>query len=729
MTMNLEQLNESQREAVLAPDGPLLIFAGAGSGKTAVLTHRIAHLILERGFPASAIFAATFTNKAAGEMRERIRQLVGEEAEYIWMGTFHSQCAKMLRMDGERIGIPREFSIYDDGDQMALMKEVVATLNLDEKKCSPRAMLSMISRAKERLWTPAENYAKAYGYFEESAAKCYDHYQQKLQAANALDFDDLIFFAVKLLREDQGTREKYVNKFAHVLVDEFQDVNRAQYEFTRLLAGRGNVCVVGDDDQSIYGWRGADVQIILDFEKDFPNARIVKLERNYRSTKTILDAAWNVVKQNKSRAEKRLYTEKGHGHKVRVVACDDEREEARYLIEQIENLEREGLRKTEIAVLYRMNAQSRVFEEELLKEAIPYRIIGGLRFYERKEIKDILAYLRLVVNPSDNLALMRAIAVPSRGIGDKTLQLTAETAAAQGCSLLDALTELAERKAYTPKINSAALSFCKMVKTWRMQSANEGVADFARRVLTESGYLAMLQSEKTDEAQERLENLEEFINVAKEFEEEAEENTLLDFLERTALVTDIDMLDESLDAVRLMTLHSAKGLEFNTVFMVGMEQGVFPHSRALYDEKEMEEERRLAYVGITRAKERLYLTWAKRRMMWGSIQTGLPSRFLDDIPAELTCDAEGAERSPDEMIRAAQKRADVLWREHPAFRRAARTESAPTYKTGARVRHPQFGPGIVIASKKLDADEQVTVAFEGNGVKKLLLSFAKLERL
>lgn len=739
----LEGLNPTQREAVLHADGPLLIFAGAGSGKTRVLTHRIAHLILAKGVRPRNILAVTFTNKASKEMRERLERLVGPGAtKEMWVGTFHSTCARLLRERGESIGLPRDFVVYDDDDQMTLIKECLRQLNLDDRQYAPRAVLSFISRAKEKLIDP-ENFKEFFsGYFENVVARLYALYQEKLTLNRALDFDDLIGKAVRMLEQREDVREHYQNRFKFTMVDEYQDVNHAQYRLTKLLSdGTRNICIVGDDDQSVYGWRGADVEIILGFESDYPEAKTIKLEQNYRSTKTILDAAYAVVSRNKGRKDKKLWTQNPEGEAALVYEAINEQEEAVFVASTVREAVDDGTRRySQFAVLYRTNAQSRAMEEVFINYRIPYQIVGGLRFYERREIKDIMAYLRLVHNPFDSVSLKRVVNVPARGIGATSWARIEEVAQARGVTIWDVVTDL-EGVDVKPSIKKAVQHFTALISSLRSRRETLTVTKLVESILAETGYQKILEAEKTIEAQSRLENVQELLTVTQQFEMTSEDPTLRGFLEQTALIADIDSLGDGVaDAVVMMTLHSAKGLEFPEVFLVGMEEGIFPHFRSLQEDRSLEEERRLAYVGITRAQEKLYLTFASRRTIFGNIQVNPPSRFLRDIPLELLAVPGGA-RIPS-FARARQK--ELHSHSSPALtpnpspaksvvppggRGGTIAAGAPPFKPGEKVKHAVFGQGVVVGCTGVGDEAQVTVAFPNVGVKKLVVGYARLEKV
>lgn len=737
-------LNPVQREAVLHEGGPLLVLAGAGSGKTRVLTHRVA-VLLARGVPPHALLAVTFTNKAATEMRERIHALVGPRARGCWIGTFHAMCARILRQDGEAVGLPRDFAVFDDGDQLALVREVQADLQIDGEAYPPRQLLSAISRAKEELLTPAQFERTAEGAIERTVARVYHRYQQRLLAQHAADFDDLIFCTVRLLREHDPIRGYYQDRFRHVLVDEYQDINRCQYELVRLLTGQHrNLCVVGDDDQSVYGWRGANVEFILAFEDDYSDARILKLEQNYRSTQLILDAAYHVVRRNRGRREKRLWTEKPGGHAIVRYDGEDEVDEARWVAQVVDDAvgtEDGGrpVRYGDFACLYRTNAQSRVLEDAFKRRRIPYRIVGGVRFYDRREVRDLIAYLRLAQNPADGLALKRALSFPARGVGEKSLERLGAFAASAGITLFEAICRAGEVEGLTTRARNALSEFARAVAWVRSRREELPVTSLLRELLERSGYRRALTEEKTAENEERLANVEEFVNVAREFDEQLGAGLAV-FLEQLALISDVDTMKAGEDCVVLMTLHAAKGLEFPRVFICGLEEDVFPHSRAQQSEAELQEERRLCYVGITRARQRLYLTRARRRSVWGQTRYQRASRFLAEIPAE--CYEQPPSLAPSGSTRRYQEvDGDTFVSRRPApgpdapgsrlaaAREAARPLPLGTFRPGDRVRHAHFGEGIVTRSDGSGDDEQVTAVFPRYGQKKLIAGYARLEKL
>jgi DNA helicase-2/ATP-dependent DNA helicase PcrA len=742
----LRGLNPVQREAVQTTEGPLLLFAGAGSGKTRVLTHRVAYLIAERKVSPRQILAVTFTNKAAQEMRTRIDRLVGESAgKHLWVGTFHATCARLLREHGDKIGLKRDFLVYDDGDQLTLIRECLRQLNLDDQKFPPRNILSRISRAKEQLITPEEWHSHFTGFFEDICGKVYPVYRDKLRQNNALDFDDLLMETVRLLQTCPEVLERLQDRFRYILVDEYQDVNHVQYLFLKLLAAkRRNICVVGDDDQSIYQFRGADVGLILKFEHDYPDARVLKLEQNYRSTKTILEAAHGVVSKNRGRKEKKLWTENDHGVPLTQNEADNEQEEAVWIANKIrEEVKRGGRKWSDFAILYRTNAQSRALEDVFVNWNTPYKIVGGVRFYERKEIKDVMAYLRVVYSPSDSLSLRRILNVPARGIGATTLAALDEEVTLTGRPLWDVLENVGSVSQVQARTRAKLAEFASLIVSLRAERDRLGVTELTQRVLERSGYQSMLEAENTIEAQTRLENVQELLSKTRQFEAETETPTLSGFLENVSLVADIDSLDVNADAVTMMTLHAAKGLEFPVVFLVGMEENIFPHLRSMEKDSEMEEERRLCYVGITRAKEALYLTYAGRRTLFGSVSYNPPSRFLREIPSELfhTGKAQGGRGptvssfDPDDDEDQAYRQGRPapgknLWDSGPISpREQERASQNAKFRVGQKVRHATFGVGVVLNTTGEGDNTTVEVVFPNVGPKKLLLTLAKLEKV
>jgi DNA helicase-2/ATP-dependent DNA helicase PcrA len=704
----LEGLNDPQREAVLHADGPLLILAGAGSGKTRVLTHRIAHLVGTRQAQPSEILAITFTNKAAQEMRERVELLVGGQARRMWVMTFHSACARMLRSDAERLGYTRGFTIYDQADSLRLVKQCVDELDVDPKRFAPRGIQRQISDAKNQLLDAEAYRLKVGSFFEQTAADVYELYEQRIHSMNAMDFDDLLFRCVNLFELFPEVLERYRQSFQHVLVDEYQDTNRAQYEWLRLLAEEHrNLSVVGDDDQSIYAFRGADLRNILDFEHDYPDAHVVKLEQNYRSTQTILSAANAVISHNRARKSKTLWSDLGEGDPVHIRELEDEHAEARFVVSEIERLVDEGASRDEVAVFYRANAQSRVLEDMLVRYGVTYQVIGGTRFYERAEIKDALAYLTLLVNPQDTVAFQRAVNSPRRGIGNTSQARILGHANTLGESVFDVAATPEAVPGLAPAAVKAVGRFMSVME--RLRERAEGgaaVGDLLQETLDETGYLEALQAERTIEAQGRLENLEELVGVAREFDSTAEEPTVEEFLQQLALFSEQDALTDDDGTVTLMTMHNAKGLEFPVVFVIGCEDGVFPHSRAI-EAGDLEEERRLCYVGLTRAKRELYMTHARTRLLYGGRDWNLPSRFLEEIPAELTDrEEEAAAPAPS-----------------PG---ASPPQPGASFSLGDDVVHANFGEGVVIG---VEPGGMVVVRFPADGSeRKLMADYAPLKK-
>lgn len=735
-------LNPQQAEAVINTEGPMLIMAGAGSGKTKVLTCRVANL-LQKGVRPYRILAITFTNKAAAEMRERVNNMSGPAAKDVWLFTFHAFCARFLRMEIDKLpGYGGNFAIYDTADSQNLIKQILKEMNLDDKRFQPSGILSRISNAKNALQDAAAFARQAGDFYEQKVADIYSRYEQKLQLNNALDFDDLLMLSIKLLQENKEVREKYQDRFDYLLVDEYQDTNHAQYLLTKFLAAKHrNICVVGDADQSIYGWRGADIQNIMDFEKDYPDAKVIKLEQNYRSTQIILDAANAVIENNTGRKPKNLWTENKSGADIIYFQAVDERDEARFVIEQLQNLQRtENKKLGDMAILYRTNTQSRIFEEMLIKSGISYNMVGGLKFYERKEIKDIIAYLRVIFNPADSLSLLRIINVPKRGIGDASLAKIQAYAAANNVSLFEAVSNAAAIDGLSSRFVSKLDDLAGIIFEL-MNLANEApVEDLIDRVLRDTGYLEELENERTPQAQSRIDNLHELISVAQEFAASEEENNLENFLAHVALVSDIDDTELGEDAITLMTLHSSKGLEFPVVFLVGMEEGLFPHARTLMDETEIEEERRLCYVGITRAKEKLFLSSTKMRTIYGNTVTYPPSRFLQEIPARLVKTIKRQERfsalenfkQVSEKYSARPQKPASTFNPHsfmPQKPAAAAGGTGTRFNTGDRVSHSKWGEGMVVSVKDSPDGQEVKVAFAGAGVRSLLTKYAVLKKL
>ncbi|GKU84507.1 DNA helicase PcrA [Niallia sp. NCCP-28] len=734
----LNGLNPEQKLAVKMTDGPLLIMAGAGSGKTRVLTQRIAYLMVEKGVNPYNILAITFTNKAAKEMRQRIAAVLGGASEDIWISTFHSMCVRILRKDIDRIGYNRNFTILDTTDQLSVIKGILKDRNLDPKKNDPRAILGSISSAKNELIT-AEEFAKTAGdYYSQTVSDVYTEYQKRLRKNQALDFDDLIMQTIHLFQRVPEVLEYYQRKFQYIHVDEYQDTNKSQYFLVKQLASRfRNLCVVGDSDQSIYAWRGADITNILSFEKDYPNAKVVMLEQNYRSTKTILNAANKVIGNNSGRKEKNLWTENEEGNKIYYYRADSEQGEAQFVIGKIQELRREtSLNLSEIAILYRTNAQSRVMEEMLLKANIEYSIVGGIKFYDRKEIKDILAYLRLIANPDDDISLQRVINVPKRGIGSSSIDKISNFAGMHDMSMYQALDAI-ELIGLSPKITKAATEFRNLIRQYSEMQEYLSVTELVEAVIEKSGYEEMLKAEKSIEAQSRLENIEEFLSVTKNFESTNDDKSLIAFLTDLALVADIDKLDEDgkeADSVVLMTLHSAKGLEFPVVFLIGLEESVFPHSRSLVEEAEMEEERRLMYVGLTRAEKHLYLTNAQMRTLFGRTNMNPPSRFVKEIPEELL---EGIMPQNRRNNGSSNTLRGGSYNRSPQAARKAVIRPATTtsggegidWNVGDKAAHGKWGVGTVVSVKGEGDSKELDIAFPSPvGIKRLLAKFAPIQK-
>jgi len=795
------RLNNMQRQAVLTTQGPLLVLAGAGSGKTTVLTNRVAHIVrfgdayrsnyipgnltesdilvlkeyerlldsgskdmsvevesllcIRRVYP-SRVLAITFTNKAAREMKERIFGLVGDDASDIWISTFHSTCVRILRREIEKLGYTRNFVIYDDSDQLTIIKECLKELNINDKYFPPREIRAVIGSLKDDLKSPQDYAREVQGqYREEKIAQIYSLYEKKLKRNNALDFDDLLNKTLELFYLHPDVLDYYRSKFHYILVDEYQDTNFAQYMLVKLLSDRHkNICVVGDDDQSIYRWRGADIRNILEFEKDFPNTRVIKLEENYRSYQNILDAANQVIRHNINRKEKSLWTRKTGGEMIRLCRLDSEQQEADFICQEIKHHINSGGRAGDIAVLYRMNNQSRVIEEALMKYGIPYNIYGGLRFYDRKEIKDIISYLRILDNPNDDVSLQRIINVPKRGIGNATLAALQDAAAQRGKSIMDIIHDLDSNMVLSGQAAKKVMEFGRMIRSLNEERQKCSLTDFINLLLQKTNYQAALEEEDRIEAESRLENIKEFVSAAREFESNNPDTGLTEFLENIALVSDIDRMDEdspeAKSSVSLMTLHSAKGLEFPVVFLVGLEEGLFPHSRSMESEEELEEERRLCYVGITRAKNRLYLTYANQRTMYGTPSLCTPSRFLREIPSELTEDLSpvswgygraagyGREQSRISMGSQGSKSASgksvgsgygldgkALYGSQPA----ARQEKNERFRLGDKVYHSKFGNGTVVAMEGEGSNLTVKIAFVQGGIKSFIADLAPLKKL
>lgn len=768
----LEGLNDKQYEAVVNTEGPCLVIAGAGSGKTKVLTHKIAYLMREKDVKPWDILAITFTNKAANEMKARVENLVGDVARDMWIGTFHSICVRILRRQIDRIGFDTSFIIFDTSDQKTLIKQIIKAQNLDDKLYSDRSVLYEISNAKNEMLEPDSYRARAKGDFrKEKIAEIYDIYQRKLKENNAIDFDDIINFTIKILLENPDLLEYYSNKFKYVLVDEYQDTNKAQFTLVTLLASKfGNITVVGDNDQGIYSFRGADITNILNFEKDFPGTKIIKLEQNYRCTQNILKVANEVIKNNETKYEKKLWTSNDVGSLPKVFKGDNEYDEANYIVKQINTLKVEEYYKySDFAILYRMNSQSRSIEDILRRENIPYKIVGGLKFYERKEIKDIIAYLRLIQNTSDNLSLTRIINEPKRGIGKTSLDNVENVAASNGISMYEVIKNADSYGLNRVFINTR--EFINTIEDLRNKKDSISISQLIKDTLNQTGYTKALELEGTVEAETRIENLDEFLTVAIEFEEESADNSLSEFLEGITLSSDLDGMEEAEDSVTLMTLHSAKGLEFPVVFLVGMEEGIFPGYKSIGEPKELEEERRLCYVGITRAKENLFFTCSRQRTIFGSTSCNAVSRFLKEIPASMV---EGYECLEDRNNNVysdenyewnyGSKRTN-RYNEYNSYgsgssvstyrdiAAAASRTSQPTYqfrsadsflknlnsnkndkdidftayKAGVKVYHKKFGEGIINSVEPEGEDLKVDISFSKVGHKRLMAKFAGLE--
>jgi DNA helicase-2/ATP-dependent DNA helicase PcrA len=723
----LAELNPAQREAAEAITGPVLILAGPGSGKTRVITHRVAYLITICRVNPRRILAVTFTNKAAREMEERLLQLVSGSVKDITLGTFHSICARILRQDGKAIGIDPRYVIYDADDQISLIKRSMQELDLDPKQYAPQAIASAISNAKSRILTASDYIQQGHSYFEEIVGRTYERYQQLLGESNALDFDDLLMMTVFLFKKNPKVLSRYQSRYLHILVDEFQDTNLVQYELMKQLADKHrNICVVGDPDQSIYSWRSADLRNILSFEKDYPDAKVVLLEQNYRSTKMILETASNVISANQQRKPKNLWTNNEQGELTVVVETYTEQEEAQFVVSEVERLVGQGeVSLGDCAVMYRTNAQSRVIEEAFVRYGTPYKLVAGTRFYERREVKDVIAYIRLNQNSNDSVSLLRVINVPGRGIGQQTLAKLSGWAKSMGVSNYEALRLIGESKdsketlehPFDHRATQALTIFFNLIEGLIAQSRQLNLVELFDLVMEDSGYKRYILS--GPDGEERWDNVLELRTVAQQYRDFKPPDGLTAFLEGVSLVSDVDELDERIDSVTLITLHQAKGLEFPVVFIVGMEDGILPHFRSFDDPEQMEEERRLCYVGITRAKQKVYLIRAFRRSLMGSSTVGKPSRFLEDIPQQLI-HSPGWWQDNDSQI----SQAVYSWNKAPAPNLATLE-----LKAGDHVYHNQFGEGVVVNCKEIKDDSEVVVAFVGIGVKKLLLSLANLEKL
>lgn len=745
----LEGLNDRQRQAVLHTDGPLLILAGAGSGKTRVVTHKIAYLIEEKKVFPGKVLAITFTNKAANEMKDRVAELLSANVDSMWMGTFHSICVRILRRDIERIGYSRSFTIYDRDDQVTLIKECIKEKDLNKDNYKPNSILAQISSLKDNM-TDADKYINENysDYYMRNIGELYALYLKKTKEYNALDFDDLLIKTVELLKQEKTILDYYQKKFEYIFVDEYQDTNKVQYDLIRLLTGtNGNICVVGDGDQSIYGWRGADITNILNFEKDFKNATTILLEQNYRSTGNILNLANRVIEKNQERKVKDLWTENHEGEKIVYDELTDQEDEAMFVSVKIDELRTEGYKSSDFAILYRTNAQSRSFEEAFMRKNISYKIVGGLKFYDRKEIKDIVAYLKVLENPMDNISLKRIINVPKRGIGNTTVANLEDAAADRGDSMYGALLEL-DNLDISGRARNSLKPFIEMMNILMAKKELMSIKEFIEEVIEESGYVKSLEKDNTIESQTRIENIKEFISVAIDFEAKLGENNFEEFLANIALLSDVDKTEDSTEVVTLMTVHSSKGLEFPVVFMVGMEDGLFPISRALESDTEIEEERRLCYVALTRAEKLLFITSAKIRTIYGNVNYTLPSRFIkemgdaienkNDIASKeklfnVIDHTNKAESTSKSEFRSKAEPKSAKNKTHAANAFSFKPQPKPSknkdldVNIGDKVRHKKFGEGTVVQTKVKDNDTELVIAFEAGGLKRLSLSIAPIE--
>lgn len=752
--MDLQKLlNKEQYDAAVTINGPLLILAGAGSGKTRVLTYRIAHMINDLGIYPSQVLAITFTNKAAQEMKERVKALVGDEVENMWVSTFHSSCVRILRREIDKLGYNKNFVIYDTSDQKTLIKQCVKELNINEKDLEDKEIINKIGDAKDNMIGP-EQYKREnqYNFRLNKVADVYALYQKRLKANNALDFDDIIFKTVQLFREHKDVLEFYQRKFKYIMVDEYQDTNMTQYELVRLLsAGHRNICVVGDDDQCIYEWRGANIRNILDFEKDYPEAKVIKLEQNYRSKGNILGAANEVIKNNFERKDKVLRTTNDNGEKIKIYRAFSDSDESDFVVSEIKRIIREDKRRySDFAILYRTNAQSRIFEDSFIKGDIPYRLIGGHKFYDRKEIKDILAYLRLINNPLDDISLQRIINVPKRSIGEATIAKIQEVANNSEEPLYSTLLDVEYVPGLTARTITSINKFTSLINSFMRRKDELEVSELIEAILEESGYMSELKKSTDIEDQSRIENLKELVSAAVEFEQTSEETSLADFLEKVTLVSDIDNFDENADSVVLMTLHSAKGLEFPVVFMVGMENGIFPGKGALNDDKEMQESRRLCYVGITRAKEKLYMTSAEIRRVFGRTEAHSPSDFLNEVPGGLkeyvdgraygkgfsssqSAPARGSvngifgNSGPARPVGAGAQAYNLNSAAATSAKASGKMMTAEEATLGRKIRHSKFGVGTIVSVSKDGSDVKLVIAFDTQGIKSFMLGLAPLE--
>jgi len=720
----LDHLNDPQREAVLHTQGPLLVLAGAGSGKTRVITTRIAHLIAQNLAPWH-ILAVTFTNKAAEEMQKRVDQLTGGRGRGVLLSTFHRFCAQLLRREGHAINLSAHFVIYDDHDQKELIKDCLTELNLDDKKFKPGVLVSMISRSKDELIDAASYQIHALTSpdpFRQMVSSIYHLYQKKLTASNALDFGDLIMKSVELLRANTEVREKLQERFQYIMVDEYQDTNRAQYVLIKTLAAKyRNLCVVGDDDQCVYVWRGADIRNILEFEKEYPEAKVVKLEQNYRSTRLILDAAWNVVQHNQFRKEKKLWTEKTAGDPISANEFADEREEALAVASAIhQKVRSEDYRHADFAIFYRINAQSRVLEDALRRLEIPYKIIGSVRFYDRAEVKNVIAYLRVIVNPADTLGLKRILNIPTRGLGKTSLEAFEKFAHEQNLSLFNVLERSAEIPGITPRAKAAAKGFHALLSGFMAKSDTLNAQEMTNQILEATGYLKELEGDDDSESQARAQNVREFLNAVEEYLERSEDKSTAGFLEQVSLVADSDEIESGPNYVTLMTVHLAKGLEFPCVFMTGMEEGLFPIGESDFSQEELEEERRLCYVGMTRAKNQLHITWTASRRLFGHSRWNAPSRFIEEAKIETDRPRRAAPSEEPQGLERLQPRYSAEPMDETSFL---------AFSVGMRVRHPEFGSGKIMEKSGTGDALKVVVLFDNGQWKKLLVKYASLEKI
>ena len=765
MSKILDELNDVQKDAVTYVGGPMLILAGAGSGKTRVLTYKIAYLIEEEIVKPWEILAITFTNKAAKEMRERVDNLLPDSSSDIWLGTFHSVCVRILKREIELLGYTRDFNIMDELDKQRTIKDILKRMNIDDKQFPVNSICYEISAAKDKLKDSTAYYAEAKGDFrKEKIAEIYKEYERQTRKNNSLDFDDIIMLTVELFKKNSDRLEYYQNKFKYILVDEYQDTNKAQFVLISLLAsGHGNICVVGDESQSIYGFRGADISNILNFEKQFMGAKVVKLEQNYRSTKNILNAANHVINKNSSKLDKKLWTENDEGDKLKYYTAKNEYDEGQYIVDSIDKLVRENhLKYSDFAVLFRTNAQARAIEEVFMRESTPYRLIGGLKFYSRKEIKDMIAYLKLIHNPNDNVSLKRIINEPKRGIGDTTVDKLAEMADSQDMSIFNYIDDSSNLSSMRSSGN--IILFRDMIKELIKDKFTLSITELMKKILLVTGYEEMLVKENTSESEGRLENIYEFLGVASEFEKEEADNSLSEFLDSIALVSDTDKLDENEEAVTLMTMHSAKGLEYNVVFIVGMEDGLFPSKKSIFENDDVEEERRLCYVGITRARKKLYLTNAKQRTLYGSTSYTIPSRFISEIPENLYDDVSKeninrrkesrqndgylnseygmTQRKINSMGQTIKNSVNISSGASGKSRFGVSVDSflknigtpvakdeveLSAYKEGVKVKHKRFGIGTIKKVEPEDDDLKVEIVFENGQMKRLMAKFANLE--